>query len=442
MGRVSRPGLPPSASSVLGRVAVTAAGLILTLAPTAAGAQDRARGPWWDRSAEAKVGYYWIKTDLPADEANDLARQINVMHAEYSKRLASLPQRVPSPLNVLIFKSRDDYLETLRTRFGVNAAGSGGMFFVNPSGSGLAFWTEALSERRVHHVMQHEGFHQFAYSRFGGDLPLWVNEGLAEFFGESVIVGRKLVIGQSNPRVINRVKQAIERGSHVPFSQMLSMTSERWGEALRSGTAGVHYSQAWSMVHFLVYGDNGKYVEAFERYLRFLNGGLPSENAFVRAFGDDIAAFERRWTEYAIAARPSAFLAALERIEFLAEGALELARRGVHPESLEALRDAMREIEFVYLVRKHGLDVKLRADDDAVFTIPAGELTGEPPIFIVSKADPGRLSRRERFLEKTDPSPPAIATEHLRPNVLSVRWHRNPDAAPGSGGFRYEIVVR
>ncbi len=124
-----------------------AVSLILALAPTAAGAQDRARGPWWDRSAEAKVGYYWIKTDLPADEANDLARQINVMHAEYSKRLASLPQRVPSPLNVLIFKSRDDYLETLRTRFGVNAAGSGGMFFVNPSGSGLAFWTGALSDR-------------------------------------------------------------------------------------------------------------------------------------------------------------------------------------------------------------------------------------------------------------------------------------------------------
>ncbi len=114
----------------------------------------------------------------------------------------------------------------------------------------------------------------------------------------------------------------------------------------------------------------------------------------------------------------------------------------MHPESLEALRDALREIEFVYLVRKHGLDVELRADGDAVFTIPADELTREQPVFIVSRVEPGRLSRRERFLEETDPSPPAIATEHLRPNALSVRWHRNPDAAPGSGGFRYEIVVR
>ena len=42
------------------------------------------------------------------------------------------------------------------------------------------------------HVAQHEGFHQFAWSRFAEDLPVWVNEGMAEFFGESVIVGDTL----------------------------------------------------------------------------------------------------------------------------------------------------------------------------------------------------------------------------------------------------------
>ena len=42
----------------------------------------------------------------------------------------------------------------------------------------------------------------------------------------------------------------------------------------------------------------------------------------VRAFGDDVESFETRWKEFALAAKPSAFVSAMEKIEFLAEGAV------------------------------------------------------------------------------------------------------------------------
>src|SRR5688572_12857032 len=167
-------------------------------------AQDRqAQLSWWDRSVQEKVGHYWIKTDLPADEAISLAQHLNFMYAEYSKRLASMPVRVQERLNVLLFKDRRDYELTLLARFGVSAKGSGGMFFVNSAapGGALALWTGDLPRQRIQHVIQHEGFHQFAYSRFGNDLPVWLNEGLAEFFGESLVIGDTFIIGQTTPRV-------------------------------------------------------------------------------------------------------------------------------------------------------------------------------------------------------------------------------------------------
>jgi hypothetical protein len=34
------------------------------------------------------------------------------------------------------------------------------------------------------HVVQHEGFHQFVAQVIRGDMPIWANEGLAEYFGE------------------------------------------------------------------------------------------------------------------------------------------------------------------------------------------------------------------------------------------------------------------
>jgi len=144
---------------------------------------------WWSGlrpRPRGRSAQYWVKTDLPAEQANTLAQHLNLMHAEYAAHLASLPARAPTPLNVLLFADREDYLETLRLRYGIHAAGTGGMFFVNPSGTALALWTGDLSRRRALHVLRHEGFHQFGYSRFGTDLPLWVNEGLAELFGASV----------------------------------------------------------------------------------------------------------------------------------------------------------------------------------------------------------------------------------------------------------------
>ncbi|MCI0365474.1 MAG: DUF1570 domain-containing protein [Phycisphaerales bacterium] len=403
-------------------------------------AQERqAQLSWWDRSPEQKIGQYWIKTDLPADEANSLARHLNVMYSEFSRRLADMPERAEEKLNVLIFKHRQDYILTLRARFGVNASASGGMFFVTsaaPAGA-LAVWTDDLPRRRIEHVIQHEGFHQFAYSRFGNDLPPWLNEGLAEFFGEAVVVGQQVLVGQSNARVVNQIKDAIELKRYVPFAQMLSITSKQWGDATLDESAALRYHQAWSMVQFLIYGEQGRHVAAFETFLKHLNTGLVADEAFKRAFGEDIADFEARWKRFASTAKPSAFATALERIEFLAQGALELNRRGTsYPPTLKGLRETLEQIEFKQTIETHGLKVELGADDDTLFTIPIDDLsdTDDPPLFTVTKTRLVGLTHRERQLEDSQPTPPTIATEHLRPGNLSIKWVRGD-------GFRFQIVV-
>jgi hypothetical protein len=400
--------------------------------------QRQAQLSWWDRSPEKKIGHYWIKTDVPAAQANALARHLNVMYEEYARRLASLPIRAQEKLNVLIFNDPQDYILTLRARFGVNAQGSGGMFFVAPAGAALAFWVKDLPQRRIEHVVQHEGFHQFAYSRFGEDLPMWVNEGLAEFFGESVLVDDKLIIGQNTPRVLDALKSAVDSNTYVPFRNMLSMTPQKWNAAVSGGDAELNYQQAWSMVHFLVYGDGGKYVGHFENYLRHLNNGLPSEEAFVRVFGGDIDAFEQRWRQYALAARPSSFVTALDRMDFLCAGLLELSRQQKYPQTLEDLKNALREIGFKQTSRTHGREISLSADDDSLYEIPRDDLCSEQPAFQVAPTKSGKQTlRRVRMLEEQNPTPATVSTVNLKPRRLSVRWIRDEQA----NTLHYDVVV-
>lgn len=398
-----------------------------------------AKMPWWDRAPEKKIGHYWIKTDVQPELANQLARHLNTMYAEYSRRLASLPSREPEKLNVMIFAEQRDYHFILRTKFGVDGTGSGGMFFANPSGTALALWIEDLPMRRVEHVLQHEGFHQFAFSRFGGDLPPWANEGLAEFFGEAVLVDDRLVIGQTTPRVINRLQNAIELGEYIPLRRMLTMDSVQWSAQVRRGDASLRYNQAWSMVHFLVYGDNGRYVSAFEQYLKLINAGYTSEQSFVRAFGSpDIEAFENRWKAFTSRMQPSAFVTAMERIEFLAAGALHLRQQEFVPQSLEELKAKLQEADFTYTLGAHSVETVLEASDESLYVIPDDDLSDEQPVFKVGLVDLRRATFRQRKIAEHHPYPCAIRTQHLKPHELSVRWMRDAEK-PDS--FTYRIVV-
>jgi len=415
-----------------------AALLVSVLVGRPVAAQGEHQASWWDRTPDLRSAYYRIKSDLPTAEKRAYARHLDRMYEEYSRRLASLPARAPEKLDVFIFARHDEYLQTLKARWDIDGKGTGGMFFVTSRGSGLAFWTESLPVRRVHHVIQHEGFHQFAFSRFGHDLPIWVNEGLAEFFGESVLVNDRVVLGQSTPRVIVEVQKAIEVNEHIPFRNMLSMDGSAWNQSVKAGNAGLQYMQAWSMVHFLVYGDDTAYQRLFEDYLRLLNQGIASEAAFVRVFGPDIEAFERRWLGYAAEAKPSSFVTALERIEFLAEGALALSREGRSPESLDALREQLEAIEFVHVIGTHGRAVELLADDAENYAIPADDLSKRAPSFSVKPVKRKRVTRRDERYEEIQPTPPDIRTSQLRPYELIVEWQRDRD----TGAVHYKIVVR
>ena len=81
-----------------------------------------ARLPWWYSAAEIQINHYWIKSDLPPAHTQALARHLDMVYEEFFTRLWSLPPRAPAPMNVLLFAREEDYLNTLRVRFGIDAA--------------------------------------------------------------------------------------------------------------------------------------------------------------------------------------------------------------------------------------------------------------------------------------------------------------------------------
>lgn len=309
--------------------------LVLAAAPAAPGQEMR----------RFNSRHYRITTDADPALASEIADHMDLVYAEYMRRFAAFRPRNVRQHPLYVFTRRADYIALL-SEHGINPEGTGGMFFISASGSGLATYLEAQSLGRMFHTLRHEGFHQFADQRIGRRLPPWANEGIAEYFGEAVVVGNHLDTGRVSPEKLRPVVQHIRADEHLPFEQLLEMTQDQWNTRVNTGQASIQYDQSWSIVNFLVQGDP-RYRAAFNRYLRNIARGDRPRTAMSKAFGtEDYRNFENAWRKYMLDLDPDPSRTAAYRLEFIAAGLKLLNEHGRPVQTIDQLRNTLAAVDF------------------------------------------------------------------------------------------------
>lgn len=372
--------------------------------------------------------HYEVLSDLRGEQFRALAGHMDAVYDEYSRRFAAFDVKEEIPVRLYLFQNRRDYEQTLATK-NVNAANTAGMFFARSGGggggkgaareteAGLAAWVGGNDRQRLLQVLQHEGFHQFAFVRISQNLPIWLNEGMAEYFGEGLLIGKRFELGLVPEDRLLRLKQAIRKQQTFPFSQMLSMTHEDWNNRVAADDrrSDLQYDQAWAMVHFLVHAERGKYSQAFERYIRLIGDGVASEQAFAKAFETaNPAAFEQAWTRFILQVEPDPVSSAVERLGFLAEGLKALHQRRERPGTIEELKSTLQRAKFRVTITDHASRRTLDSADDKLF---------QPP------HDRGKTTRLD-LIPSRDPTLPAeLRVSGLRATVI-LTWSRSPTGEP------------
>ncbi len=368
--------------------------------------------------------HYQVITDLDRREADEVARHMDRVFEEYDRRFAAFPTRGAKSLPLYVFASQQGYLDHLKSE-DLDGSNTAGMFYVTHEGDGLAAFVGGQSRAALYDTLQHEGFHQFAWMRIGRNLPIWANEGLAEYFGAAYLVRNRFVLGQVDEGRLTRVKQAIDEGVAIPFERLLSMSPQEWSARVRSGHAGsnLQYDQSWSVVHFLIEGDRGKYEGMFVKYLEGVGKGLQHRQAFGKAFGTtDHEEFEAAWKRHVAALEPDAVSTASLRLAFLARGVQALHEAGQTPAAFEDLKTRLVNAKFKAYRPSHGSHTELSAEDPSMFEVPpekAGGATGTPEL--VASQDPAL--------------PPSLRAKVGRVTA-SVVWKKDK-----SGDLGYEIEI-
>ena len=355
--------------------------------------------------------YYTIHTNLSRNDAVLVGRHMDAVFDEARKQFSVFGQVEQTRMDLYLFHEQGEY-ESFIASHNMSATNTGGMFFVQRDIQGLAAWTGEKPRSQVFAVLQHEGFHQFAWDFIGPGLPIWANEGLAQLFEDAVLVRKRLVVGLRNSMRIARVKHALESGQALGFDAMLNLTQRQWQETIAGDAqrSALLYDQAWSMAYFLTMTE--PYRGRFTRYLEQIKAGQDAKAAFTEAFGNDTAAMGGAWRTFVLNVEPDAINLAVARLEFFGQGLRLLhQRREKMPTSFDALQRRLERIQFRLEVHSHGSVTRYAAEDEENFTV---ELPN------------GRRGRFNLLPPVRGDLPPRISAQGLNP-IPTLIWSKNEE---------------
>jgi len=261
-------------------------------------AQEMTTNP---REAKAKLQkyeteYYIIHADLDVDTVREAAARLRAMAEEYHRRTRGFAGTVTRKLPFYLFANSEDYFAAGAPKDSAGVFNGSNLMAIAPRQFGDRGWF----------VIQHEGFHQFAATVISPRLPVWVNEGLADYFGEGIWTGDGLVTGvipslAHGGSRLQTIQRHIKDNELLPFDEMLSMSRKEWNDKLGEKDVHRNYCQAWAMVHFLVHADDGKYRKEFSGFIVDVAQGKGGKQSFTDRFGRDVPGFEKRFKEWWVA---------------------------------------------------------------------------------------------------------------------------------------------
>src|SRR5205814_1233933 len=144
-------------------------------------------------------------------------------------------------------------------------------------------------------LLYHETFHayagNFAYPPAAaggpGELPRWLNEGLAQIFETAVLEAGELRVGHADRDRLDRAQALLKEGGLLPLRDLLRAGKESFValHADQKAAADRTYLAAWAVAFHLAFEKRVLGTAGFDAYVAAGNGGADPVAAFAGLVG-------------------------------------------------------------------------------------------------------------------------------------------------------------
>jgi tetratricopeptide (TPR) repeat protein len=299
---------------------------------------------------EIQSPHFVVLTDSNEKQARYLAVQFEQMRSVFRILMPNTGSDASSPIVVLALKDRKGFQSLLPSVYlAKGQLDLAGYFLRVPDKNYILLRLDAEGEHpfaTVYHEYTHYMMRKATW------LPLWLNEGLAEFYQNTDIHDKDVILGQASANDILYLRQ----NRLLPLTTLLQVDhSSPYYHEEQKGS--VFYAQSWALTHLLEVTDSQKKTNHLRDYAQFLVNGEDSVTAAQHAFGD-LNQLQRALQDYV---QHAAFGAFKINSGFTAEGTPFEARPVSGPEA-----DAVRADVLLYNERTKDaealLETSLRAD--------------------------------------------------------------------------------
>jgi Flp pilus assembly protein TadD len=327
-----------------------------------------------DAWVEVRSPNFIIVSNAGEKQARKTAIQFEQIHTLFREGLA-VAQGHPSPvITIFALKDEKSLSELLPEYWTKGHMHPSGVFTYRMYQYYAAVNLEAQGTNPFA-TMYHEYYHSLTMPYFP-ELPIWLSEGLADFFGQSQVNGNIATMGVADPALIAELRQ----NKLIPLDVLFNVdaSSPYYNEENKTS---VFYAESWALTHYLMIGDKQAHRQMLLDYASALSSGLSPDQAAAKAFGDlkklqdDLSRYISKFTFSYFQMKAPAELAPTEFQARMITDAEEEAYRGGffairrRPEAKQILQNAVNLDPKLALARQNlGIEDYLEGNRDSALT--------------------------------------------------------------------------
>ena len=263
---------------------------VLLVAITAVSAAERVDDtlvvkPWH----ETRTANFHLYSCGPYDATAELAGRLEQFRAAYSALAGGQAVACP-PTVVMVFPDDASFRPFKPLQNGAPANLSG--FFRSSDDENLIALALGANNQDAMTTI----FHEYAHLLFRHNhrvWPLWLNEGMADFYSGFSVAGRAVQIGLP----LEKYLRVLAHTPLMPLKDLFQVTQDS-PEYKEPAKQRLFYAESWLLTHYLIQGDNSAYKVRLARFTPLLRQGLPPEQAFTNACGTTLQAIQAHLERY------------------------------------------------------------------------------------------------------------------------------------------------
>jgi len=228
---------------------------------------------------------FFLVGNASEKEIRQVATRLEQFRDVFTRLLTAAKFDTPVPTTVIVFKSMNSYKP-------FNSHNDAGYFQKSEDINYITLTTESGAQN-PYSVIYHEYVHLLVDNAMG-NVPVWFNEGLAEYYSSfDIEEDRKVHLGELIPYHL----QTLREEKLLPLRTLFAVDpySPYYNEGSKRGA---FYAESWALVHYLILGNSGQRVPQLGKFLQLIGTNVAIDEAFKQAFQMDVEALEKELKKY------------------------------------------------------------------------------------------------------------------------------------------------